>query len=136
MAAVLACGGGAVLSHRNAAELLRLERAVNDADKLGLVDPETLRKKLDLHVGEPGVKTLRTLSTGTPSSSPTPTWRFSFGRLLARRLFLVPPRNIGCSDTKSTSGSPTCVWSWRPTASDITEPLDVLRRFRRSRRSG
>lgn len=124
MAAVLACGDGAVLSHRSAAELwgfgreenrridvsirrrsrlertgikvrcrpslpgdsvvrrfwipvtnpvqtlidlatelkpLRLERAVNEADKLDLVDPETLRKKLDHHPGEPGVKTLRTM---------------------------------------------------------------------------
>jgi hypothetical protein len=124
MAAVLACGDGAVLSHRSAAELwgigreergrievsirrrskigrsglkvrsrpslpsrslvrrhgipvtspvqtlidlamelklLRLERAVNEADKLDLVDPETLRRALDAYVGMPGVKTLRTL---------------------------------------------------------------------------
>jgi hypothetical protein len=40
---------------------LRLERAVNEADKLGLVDPETLRAKLDDHPREPGVKTLRTM---------------------------------------------------------------------------
>ena len=124
MAAVLACGEGAVLSHRSAAELwgigrewegridvsvrqpgrikrkglkvrrrpsldasslakrhgipvtnpvqtlidlatelkpLRLERAVNEADKLDLVDPETLRTALDGHKGEPGVKRLATL---------------------------------------------------------------------------
>jgi very-short-patch-repair endonuclease len=40
---------------------LRLERAVNEADKLDLVDPETLRRALDAYVGVPGVKTLRTL---------------------------------------------------------------------------
>jgi hypothetical protein len=40
---------------------LRLERAVDEADKLDLVDPETLRRSLDDHVGMPGVKTLRTL---------------------------------------------------------------------------
>lgn len=39
----------------------RLERAVNDADKLDLVDPETLRRELDGHTGEPGVKKLATL---------------------------------------------------------------------------
>lgn len=39
----------------------KLERAVNDADKLGLIDPERLRDGLDDHVGEPGVKPLRTL---------------------------------------------------------------------------
>jgi very-short-patch-repair endonuclease len=124
MAAVLACGDGAVLSHRSAAQLwgigreepgridvsirrrsrlqrrglkvrcrpsldarsfvqrhgipvtspvqtlidlatelrpLRLERAVNEADKLDLVDPETLRTALDGHKGEPGVKKLATL---------------------------------------------------------------------------
>jgi very-short-patch-repair endonuclease len=124
MAAVLACGDDAVLSHRSAAELwgigyeernridvsirrkskitrkgvkvrarpsldaksvlvrfgipvthpvqtlidlatelkiMRLERAVNEADKLDLVDPETLRKALDGYVGMPGVKALRTM---------------------------------------------------------------------------
>jgi very-short-patch-repair endonuclease len=124
MAAVLACGDDAVLSHRSAAELwrigteegkridvsirrkskitrkgikvrarpsldaesvvvhfgipvtrpvqtlidlatelkiLRLERAVDEADKLDLVDPETLRTALDGYVGMPGVKTLRTM---------------------------------------------------------------------------
>jgi very-short-patch-repair endonuclease len=40
---------------------MRLERAVNEADKLDLVDPETLRKALDGYVGMPGVKTLRTM---------------------------------------------------------------------------
>ncbi|HEY2715560.1 MAG TPA: DUF559 domain-containing protein [Solirubrobacterales bacterium] len=38
-----------------------LERAVNDADKHGLVDPEALRAGLDEHPGEPGVKPLRAL---------------------------------------------------------------------------
>jgi very-short-patch-repair endonuclease len=124
MAAVLACGDGAMLSHRSAAELwgighederlvdvtvrrdtkirrkglkvrcrpsldarsfvhrhgipvtnpvqtlidlatelkpMRLERAVNEADKLDLVDPEALRRALDSHRGEPGVKKLATL---------------------------------------------------------------------------
>jgi very-short-patch-repair endonuclease len=40
---------------------LRLERAVNEADKLDLVDPETLRLALNGHKGEPGVKKLATL---------------------------------------------------------------------------
>jgi very-short-patch-repair endonuclease len=38
-----------------------LEAAVNDADKLDLIDPETLRSALDEHVGEPGVRILRDL---------------------------------------------------------------------------
>jgi hypothetical protein len=42
---------------------MRLERAVNEADKLDLVDPETLREALGLEVyaGMPGVRTLRTM---------------------------------------------------------------------------
>jgi very-short-patch-repair endonuclease len=42
-------------------KILRLERAVNEADKLDLVDPETLRRSLDGHVGMPGVAALRTM---------------------------------------------------------------------------
>jgi very-short-patch-repair endonuclease len=124
MAAVLACGDGAVLSHRSATALwgigyeergridvtvprsggfkrpgikirrrpnlqersvtrwrgipvtdpvqtlidvateiseMRLERCVNQADVLDLVDPETLRRELDGHGGELGVKKLATL---------------------------------------------------------------------------
>jgi very-short-patch-repair endonuclease len=38
-----------------------LERAVNEADKLDLIDPEALRRALDCYVGMPGVKTLRTM---------------------------------------------------------------------------
>jgi hypothetical protein len=40
---------------------IRLERAVNEADKRDLIDPETLRDELDRHIGEPGVKALRAL---------------------------------------------------------------------------
>jgi very-short-patch-repair endonuclease len=39
----------------------RLERYVNEADKLDLVDPETLRAALGAHRGELGVKKLATL---------------------------------------------------------------------------
>src|SRR3954464_4499427 len=38
-----------------------LERAVNDADKRGLIDPETLREQLDRFSGQPGVRPLRHL---------------------------------------------------------------------------
>jgi very-short-patch-repair endonuclease len=40
---------------------LQVERAVNEADKHDLVDPETLRLALDGRKGEPGVKNLATL---------------------------------------------------------------------------
>jgi len=38
-----------------------LERAVNEADKRDLIDPETLRDSLERYRGEPGVKSLRAL---------------------------------------------------------------------------
>lgn len=38
-----------------------LERAVNEADKHDLVDPEALRSALDRFAGEPGVRRLRAL---------------------------------------------------------------------------
>jgi hypothetical protein len=40
---------------------LAVERAVNDADKRDLIDPETLRSRLDGYAGEPGVRILRVL---------------------------------------------------------------------------
>lgn len=36
-----------------------LERAINEADKRNVIDPDTLRKALDDHAGEPGVRPLR-----------------------------------------------------------------------------
>lgn len=38
---------------------IEVERAVNDADKRDLVNPESLRLALDDHAGEPGVRPLR-----------------------------------------------------------------------------
>jgi very-short-patch-repair endonuclease len=78
MAAVLAGGAGAALSHRSAAALweigsergefvvaeldsIALERAVNDADKRDLVDPEALREDLHRFSGCPGIRPLRHL---------------------------------------------------------------------------
>lgn len=37
----------------------RLERAINEADKRDVIDPDALRKALDDHPGEPGVRPLR-----------------------------------------------------------------------------
>lgn len=42
-------------------ETLAVERAVNDADKRNLIDPETLRDELNGFQGEPGVRPLRLL---------------------------------------------------------------------------
>ena len=37
----------------------RVERAVNEADKGDVIDPDALRKALDVYAGQPGVKKLR-----------------------------------------------------------------------------
>jgi predicted transcriptional regulator of viral defense system len=42
-------------------DIVAVERAVNDADKRDLVDPESLRAALDRYAGEPGVRPLRKL---------------------------------------------------------------------------
>jgi very-short-patch-repair endonuclease len=42
-------------------DIIAIERAVNDADKRDLIDPENLRAALDHCSGEPGVKPLREL---------------------------------------------------------------------------
>jgi len=39
----------------------RVERSINEADRLELIDPPTLRLELQAHRGEPGVRPLRTL---------------------------------------------------------------------------
>jgi hypothetical protein len=38
---------------------MQMERAVNDADKRDVIDPEALRRQLDDYAGEPGVRSLR-----------------------------------------------------------------------------
>lgn len=55
-----------------------LERAVNNADKRDLIDPETLREELERITGEPGVRPLRQMldalsfRLSDPSPNPTP----------------------------------------------------------------
>ncbi|HEX6455355.1 MAG TPA: DUF559 domain-containing protein [Solirubrobacterales bacterium] len=39
----------------------RLERAINEADKRDVIDPDALRKALDNHTGEPGIRPLRAI---------------------------------------------------------------------------
>jgi very-short-patch-repair endonuclease len=60
----------------------RLERAVNEADKHDLVDPEALRAAIDDHRGEPGVALLRTAIDRR-------TFRFTDSALESRFLALV-----------------------------------------------
>ena len=68
----------------------RLEAAINEADKLGFVNPETLRKTLESLRGHPGVAALRTtLDRRTFTLADTELER-RFARI-ARRAGLPPP---------------------------------------------
>ncbi|HEX5713489.1 MAG TPA: hypothetical protein VFX85_09275 [Solirubrobacterales bacterium] len=58
----------------------RLERAVNEADKRDLVDPETLRAALDERRASPASNVSPSSSTGAPSASPTESWNGSSAR--------------------------------------------------------
>jgi very-short-patch-repair endonuclease len=64
----------------------RAERAVNQADVLGLVNPEALGSALDLHSGKPGVGVLRTILDRRT---------FRFTRTELERWFLPIARDVG-----------------------------------------
>jgi very-short-patch-repair endonuclease len=68
-----------------------LERAVNEADRLDLIDPEQLRAALDDHRGEPGVAILRTLLDRRTFVLTDSELERRFLRLV-RRAELPPPR--------------------------------------------
>jgi hypothetical protein len=173
MAAVLACGPGAALSHRSAAALWRfgedhrdyidvtvmrksetrlrgirchrrptlplsavttcqnipltqpvqtfldlatvtgpkgLERAINEADKRDVIDPDALRRVLDDHAGDPGVRPLRHILDKH-------TFRLSDDEL--ELLFRPLAAAAGCRrrspksnsmNSRSTSSGPTSAW--------------------------
>jgi very-short-patch-repair endonuclease len=65
----------------------RLERAINEADRLDLVDPETLRATIDLLPARPGFARLRRLLGGRPLTDTGLERRF----LAIARLAGMPP---------------------------------------------
>jgi very-short-patch-repair endonuclease len=69
----------------------RLDRAVNDADRLGLIDPETLRSALDFVPPRPGVASLRSLLDSHTFAPTDSVLERQFLRL-AREAGLPPPR--------------------------------------------
>jgi len=112
-----------------------VERAVNEADKHDLVDPETLRRALDAHKGEPGVRKLATLLDRH-------TFRLSDSDLevlfrpLARAAAIPPPgsslsRRLRRLLTKQVkdAGSVACSARERPRTLTCAASGDVLGRF-------
>ena len=68
----------------------QLEAAVNAADKLGLIDPEQLRRKVDHHRGTDGVKALRRLLDRQTFSLTDSELERRFLRLIRRAGLPVP----------------------------------------------
>jgi len=54
-----------------------VERAINEADKLDVIDADSLRRALDGRSGELGSVRCERSSTSTPSGSPTMSWNGS-----------------------------------------------------------
>ena len=67
-----------------------LHSAINEADRLDLIDPEALRAALDQHVGEPGSAGCGHSSTARRSRSPTRSSSAPFCPI-ARAAGLPPP---------------------------------------------
>lgn len=57
----MTCPARTLLDMATECGTLTVERAVNEADKRDLIDPEELRATLDGYIGEPGVRPLRVL---------------------------------------------------------------------------
>ncbi|HEX4305152.1 MAG TPA: DUF559 domain-containing protein, partial [Solirubrobacterales bacterium] len=71
----------------------RMERAMNEADKLGLVKTDDLREALDDHPGEPGVARLRTIIDRAT---------FRYTRTELERAFLPLVRQAGLSTPRTS----------------------------------
>jgi very-short-patch-repair endonuclease len=91
MTAVLTCGPTAVLSHLDAAGP-GIERAVNEADRFDLVDPETLLRALDSYPAREGVAKLRRMLGRQ-------VFRLTDSELERRFLRLVPKSKLGAPET-------------------------------------
>ena len=99
-----------------------LEAAINEADKLDLVDPPRLRRALDARKGQRGTGPLRAiLDRGT----------FVLTDTELERHFLRSPhvpgsprhgRRTTSTDSGSTSTGPVSAWSWKRTAFATAEP--------------
>jgi hypothetical protein len=98
-----------------------LEAAINEADKLDLVDPETLRRELESRAGQPGVPALRhTLDRRTLTMTDTELERRFLP--IARRVGVpLPQTQVWVNGFKVDFWWPELGWWWRPTASATTE---------------
>jgi len=99
---------------------MALERAVNDADKRDLIDPEALRKDLARFAGEPGVRPLRLLLDKLFFRLSDSDWRSISAASSERRSSRFRSPNNASTISRSTSSGLTSGWSSRRTASAIT----------------
>jgi hypothetical protein len=99
-----------------------LERAINQADGLDLIDPESLRASLDDLGPIKGVRPLREALDRTTFAMSRSELERRFRPIAKRAGLPPPPRHARCvTDGRWTSsGASSGLWS-RPMASDITE---------------
>ena len=89
----------------------RLERAVNEADKRDLIDPEALRARRQTTTrASPAPQRCAGCSTSAPSGSRTPTWRSSSARSRRRAGLLRRSANRSSTVGRSTSTGRSSAW--------------------------
>ena len=100
-----------------------LERAVNEADKRDLIDPEELRDSLDrLRRRARRARPAESCSIATPFGSPIPISRSSSGRSpIAPDCRSHAPNSSSTASRSTSTGPSSASWS-RRTASAITAP--------------
>jgi transcriptional regulator with AbiEi antitoxin domain of type IV toxin-antitoxin system len=97
-----------------------LEAAINEADKVGLTDPEELRAALTQPVRRPGVRRLREVLDRRTFTLTDSEFERRFLPLARAAGYLSPSLESVSTDSRSTSTGPTSASSSRPTACDIT----------------
>ena len=97
-----------------------VERAVNDADKRDLIDPEALRLALDGYAGEPGVRPLRQLLDKLTFRLSDSDLEIFFRPIWGAAGLPSPLSKQFVTGSKSTSTGLGWAWWWSQTASATT----------------
>lgn len=100
--------------------LPRLERAVNLADSLDLIDPERLRAECERLKGRPGVAKLRGLLDRRTFRATDSMLEQRFLAIVRRTPLPLPDTRRRAGGSASTSSGPASAWSSRPTACATT----------------
>ncbi len=91
-----------------------VERLVNEADRLDLIEPPTLRRELESHRCEPGVKPLRLLLDKRAFRLTDSELERRFLRLMERVSLPLPQTQQSLNGFKVDFYGPSLAWSSRP----------------------